>query len=224
MNKTAARERKWLIYTVHNFWKIISWFILRVFHFTKVINAKNIPLKGGYIAAANHSSFWDPPLMGIGSWRRVFRFMARDTLFNVPVWGWMMEKMGAIPVKRGAVDRDAWTRVIDALKDGWIVGMYPEGTRTPDGEIKAGRAGVGMMAYRAKCGIIPVYIHNSYKAWPKGKLLPKPFVPLTVIYGEPFTVEDLLAKEESKEVYRQITDRIMEHILKLRDDFTAPKK
>lgn len=208
-----------MVYIVHNIYKTLCWLYLHIFHFYRAYNIENIPAKGGFIAAANHASFLDPPIIGVSSFHRVFRYMARDTLFKLPVWGWMLENMGAIPLKRGAVDRNAWENVINCLKDGWIVGMFPEGTRSPDGAIKQARAGAGMMAYRAKCGVIPVYIHNSFNAWPKGSSLPRLFVPVKVVYGKPITFEEQFAKEESKEVYQEITDRIMAEITRLRDGF-----
>ena len=223
MNRFFKAADKILIYIVHNFYKTLSWLYLHIFHFYRAYNTGNIPSKGGFVAASNHASFLDPPLIGISTYRRVFRYMARDTLFKVPVWGWMLEKMGAIPLKRGVVNRDAWDKVINCLKEGWIVGMFPEGTRTPDGEIKEGRAGVGMMVYKSGCGVIPVYINNSFAAWPKGRALPKLFVPVAAVYGKPMTFGEQFARPESKEVYQEITDKIMVEIKKLRDDFTALK-
>ncbi len=221
MDKISRGPGRIMVYIVHNFYKTLSWLYLHIFHFYRAYNIENIPSKGGFIAAANHASFLDPPLVGVATFRRVFRYMARDTLFKLPVWGWMLLNMGAIPLKRGAVDRNAWENVIKCLKDGWIVAMFPEGTRTPDGEIKPGRAGTGMMAYRAKCGVIPVYIHNSFQAWPRGRALPRIFTAVKIVYGKPVTFEEQFAKEESKEVYQEITDRIMIEIKKLRDDFAA---
>jgi 1-acyl-sn-glycerol-3-phosphate acyltransferase len=223
MDKFSASAGRALIYAVHNFYKMLSWLYLHIFHFYRAYNVENIPSKGGFVAASNHASFLDPPLIGIATFRRIFRYMARDTLFKLPVWGWMLEKMGAIPLKRGVVNRDAWDKVINCLKQGWIVGMFPEGTRTPDGEMKEGRAGVGMMVYKAGCGVIPVYIHNSYAAWPKGRALPRVFTPVEVVYGVPMTFAEQFAKPESKEVYQEITDRIMAEIRKLRDNFAAMK-
>jgi 1-acyl-sn-glycerol-3-phosphate acyltransferase len=211
---------------VHNFFKSIFWLWLRVVHFASVKGASNVPKKGGFIAAANHASFWDPPFVGVGTWRRMFRFMARDTLFKFPI-ATALRYMGAIPIKRAAVDRGAWDRVIQTVKDGHIVGLFPEGTRTPDGEIHDGKPGTGMLVYKSHCRVIPIYIHGGYRVWKKGTLLAVPFRKLTMVYGEPMSFDEEFNKEESKAVYIEITQKIMARIRQMRDEYvkgTEPAK
>jgi 1-acyl-sn-glycerol-3-phosphate acyltransferase len=206
---------------VHTFFKSLAWFLLRVFHFVQCFDTNNIPSKGGFIAAANHASFWDPPFLGISTWRRMFRFMARDTLFKFPVWGTLLRYMGAIPIKRGTVDRGAWDKVINTVKDGHIVGLFPEGTRTPDGEIHEGKAGTGMLVYKAKCPVIPVYIHGGFQAWKKGNMLATPFKKMDIIFGKPVYFDEQFKKEDTKQTYIEITGIIMAEIKKLKEEYMA---
>lgn len=208
-----------LFFIVHSFFKTAAWIWLKVFQRAEFINASNIPLKGGFIAAGNHESFFDPPLMGLCTWRRMFRFIARDTLFKVPVWGTLLRYMGAIPLKRASVDRGAWDKIIDTIKEGHVVGLFPEGTRTPDGEIHEGKPGTGMLVYRSRCMVIPVYIHGGFRAWKKGTFLPVPFRKVTVIYGKPMSFEEEFKKEASKQVYIEITKKIMDELKIMRVDY-----
>ncbi len=207
-----------LFLVVHHFVKVIVWLWYRIVHFAGVVDSKNIPSKGGFIVAANHASNYDPPLIGISTWRRTFHYMAKDTLFNPPL-GFLLGWMGAIPVKRGAVDRNAWDNVIDTVKEGQIVALFPEGTRTLDGEIHEGKAGTGMLVYKSRCQVIPLYIHGNYRAWKKGQLLPTPFTRMVMVFGKPMSFEDEFKMEEKKETYILITKKIMDEIKRLKAEY-----
>ncbi|MEI7542090.1 MAG: lysophospholipid acyltransferase family protein [bacterium] len=213
MKLTEAIDHFFVI-VIHNFIKGFLWFVLRCFYFTKIIDSKNIPSKGGFIVAANHSSFFDPPLIGISTWRRMYHFMARDTLFQ----GWdFLHYLGAIPIKRATVDRNAWDKVITTVQEGHIVGLFPEGTRSTDGEIHEGKAGTGMLVYKSKCKVIPAYIAGGFQAWKKSSLFPTPFKKLEVIYGEPLSFDAQFLKTDNKETYIEITGIIMAAIKRLKE-------
>jgi len=217
--KLAEKIDLFFFVVVHNFSKLFMWIFFRLVYFTEIIDSKNVPSTGGFIAALNHSSFFDPPLIGISTWRRMFRFMARDTLFRFPVWGSLLHYLGAIPIKRASVDRNAWDKVISTVQSGHIVSLFPEGTRTLDGEIHEGKAGTGMLVYKSKCRVIPVYINGSFKAWKKASLLPLPFIKMDLIFGEPLSFEEQFKKEEKKETYIEITAIIMAEIKKLKEKY-----
>jgi 1-acyl-sn-glycerol-3-phosphate acyltransferase len=216
---------KWLDkvmgFLVQSFFKVLTILVFNLLYRTKYINGRNIPSTGGCVVAPNHSSFWDPPLIGTVTFRRVFKFMARDTLFKTPVWGTMLGWMGAFPVKRGTIDRKSWAVFVNKVKNGECVMFFPEGTRTPDGEIQPGKPGTGMLIYKAKAKVIPVYAHGLFDAWPKGKKFPNFFKRITVLYGEPMDLTEYFNREESKQVYIEITARIMDRIKELKKDVLA---
>lgn len=199
--------------------KLIFFVLFKVFYRLKVRGAENIPEKGGVIIASNHASFLDPPILGIAAWKRKCIFMARHTLFKNKIIGFILKKWGSFPVKRGTIDRSAWSEFEQWVKKGFAVVFFPEGTRTEDGEIKAGKPGAGMLIYNSKVKVIPAYIHNTYNAFPKNIRLPRIFIPITVIFGKPLDFSNYFIKEPKKEIYEEITEILMNEIKKIKDEF-----
>ncbi|HRU39590.1 MAG TPA: lysophospholipid acyltransferase family protein [Candidatus Goldiibacteriota bacterium] len=210
-----------MIWITQNFCKIFTLFVFKVFYRTKYINSHNIPKKGGFIMCPNHSSFFDPPLIGSVTFKRIFRFMARDTLFKKSFGGTMIKWMGAFPVKRGTVDRKSWDTLVKLVQNGEAVMLFPEGTRTENGEIQDGKPGAGMLIYKARARVVPVYAHGVYEAWPKGQKRPSLFKKIYVIYGEPMDFTEYFNMEESKEVYVKITELVMARIRSLKAELMA---
>ncbi len=199
--------------------KISFYVLFKVFYRLKVIDAENIPDKGGVIIASNHASFLDPPLLGIAAWKRRCVFMARHTLFRNKIVSFILKKWGSFPIKRGTIDRTALAEFEDKVKEGYAAVFFPEGTRTEDGEIKQGKPGSGMLIYNSKAKVIPAYIHNTYKAFSKKMKLPKVFVPVTVIFGKPIDFNDYFKKDAKKETYEEITKVLMDEIIKIKSNF-----
>jgi len=112
------------------------------------------------IVAANHISFWDPPLVG-AAMRRESYFLAKEELFATPLLGPMIRSVNAIPIRRGVADLSGLSRALDALKRGAALLMFPEGSRMRDGELHPARPGVGMIAVHADVPIVPCYISGS---------------------------------------------------------------
>jgi len=199
--------------------RIVCIIFYKIFYFLKVKNKKNIPQNGGLIIMANHSSFFDPPLVGSATWKRMLKFMARSSLF-IPVWGQLLKWMGSFPVKRGVVDRAAYDALINYVRQGEVVVFFPEGTRSPDGNIQNGKPGTGMLVYKSRAKVLPVYIHNSGRAWPKGKF-PRLFVPITVVFGEVMDFSEYFLKEPTKELYVEITKKIIERLKDMQKDYLS---
>jgi 1-acyl-sn-glycerol-3-phosphate acyltransferase len=211
MNKFKALG----LYLSQNFYRIVAAVILHTFYRIEYIGKNNIPKEYGCVIAINHSSFLDAPLVGSSIFGKVFRFMARDTLFASLLANILLRSMGALPIKRSAIDRKAWDIFIQLIKSGQHVLIFPEGTRTPNGQLQQGKAGAGMVVYKTKAKVIPVYVHGTFEAWPKGKKFPNFFKKLTVVYGSPIDFSEYFDKEENKATYQEITDRIMKEIKKL---------
>lgn len=145
---------------------------------------EHVPARGGAVLVANHQSFLDPPLIGVISPRTV-HFMARRSLFDLPLLGRVLRALKSFPVRRDEADLGAMRRTIRILRGGAVVLLFPEGTRTPDGEVKAFKPGFALLAARAGVPIVPVAIHGAFEAWPRHRPLPTPGWPIAIAFGEP---------------------------------------
>lgn len=202
--------------------RFVAAVLFRLFYRMKITGEENIPLNSGIMYMSNHASYLDPPLLSAMSWKRQLNFMARDTLFKNPFFGGFIRAVGAIPIKRGTVDRKSWGALIDRIAEGGAVVFFPEGTRTPDGEMREGKPGTGMLIHASRAKVLPAYIKGSYEAWPKGRALPRLFKTIEVHYGKPMSFDAYFDKEGSREVYEEITKLVTDEIRKIRAD--AEKK
>ena len=137
----------------------------------RVFDRHHEPAEGGTVYICNHQSFMDPPLMGIAL-KRPVSFMARDSLFHHPVFGYIIESVNAFPVRRGQADLTALKEAMRRLKAGGQVAVFAEGTRTQDGHIARFLPGVAILAQRAAEWTVPVLIEGAYEAWPRRQGLP----------------------------------------------------
>jgi len=181
----------------------------------KIRGADYIPERGGVLLASNHASFLDPPVVGSGYRGRPVHFMARNTLWNSRFGSWWMDHVGCIPVSRGTGDMRALKLTIKMLKDGKAVSMFPEGTRTEDGELQVAKGGIGFIIEKSGCIVVPSYIDGTYKAHPKGAKLIKP-CKVTITYGKPITQDDFQALGSGREAYDKHAALIMQRIADLK--------
>ncbi len=151
----------------------------------RVTGQRNIPSTGGALMVTNHQSFLDPWLIGIAPERQI-HYMARDTLFKGGLLTFLMELWNVFPVKRGAADLAAVRTAADRLDKGFIVNIFPEGTRSEDGSIGPVAPGIALILNRAKVRIpiLPVIIDGAFEAWPRQKKFPRPR-PIRIHYGRP---------------------------------------
>jgi 1-acyl-sn-glycerol-3-phosphate acyltransferase len=176
---------------------------------------EGLPRDGGLIVAANHISFWDPPLIGAAITREA-HFLAKEELFATPVLGPLIRSLNAIPIRRGAADLRGVTRAIDALKQGGAVLLFPEGSRMRDGELHPARPGVGLMAVHADVPIAPCFISGSDPTprW----LTRQERVRLT--FGRPRDWRDYAGAgtdlAPGRELYQRIGAAVMDDIARLR--------
>ena len=131
------------------------------------------PADGGAVYVCNHQSFLDPALMALAL-RRPVNYMARDTLFHVPVFGRIIGSLNAFPIRRASADLSALKEAMRRLKAGSQVGVFAEGRRTSDGRIGPFLPGVAILARRAAKWTIPVLIDGAFEAWPRQQALPRP--------------------------------------------------
>ena len=167
---------------------------------------ENVPPAGGALLLANHQSYLDPPIIGAGLRRRL-RYMARYTLYDNPILGTTIDLLGAFPVRPGKPDKASIRRAIAELRAGQIVVMFPEGTRSWDGELLPMQGGFRLLVRKANVPVIPVAIDGVHRAWPRARRLPRPGR-VRVLYGLPIPAAEIagLSDEEAAErMTREIT-------------------
>ncbi|MHB9092833.1 MAG: lysophospholipid acyltransferase family protein [Chloroflexota bacterium] len=150
-----------------------------------VIGRENVPTEGPLLLVSNHLSLIDPPLLG-AVFPRPIRFMAKEELFRVPFVKWIAKGYRAFPVRRGEADRQAFQTTLRLLRQGEVIGIFPEGTRSRGGGLRAAHPGAALIALRAGVPVVPVGIVGSEQVlhWPRRALRPR----LEVHIGKPFTL------------------------------------
>ena len=121
------------------------------FYRMHVEGAEHIPDTGAVIVAPNHKSSFDPPIVGVAIKNRLVHYMAKAELFKNPVFGWVLRKMGAFPVKRGTVDRMAIKQAVRELKNGHVLGIFPEGTRIKKRRFRSFPFRNGIFSFDDRC-------------------------------------------------------------------------
>jgi 1-acyl-sn-glycerol-3-phosphate acyltransferase len=202
------------MYLLYDLAHAIFFVLFKILFGYRLIGRENVPDKGPVIFASNHASFLDPPFVGTGVKRRV-NFVAKEELFNRPWKRFILTRWKAIPIRREQLDKTMLKAILDKLKAGEVVGLFPEGTRSPDENLLTGKAGVGMVVSMAKAAVVPVYIKGSWRTLGKVHKKLRP-TPVTVVYGKPVTFNDL-AGVKGHERYQMISERIMEEIEKLKN-------
>ena len=162
-----------------------------------------IPKEGGFVLASNHASFLDPILVGTAC-PRVLNFAARESLFRNKFFGWFITEMGSFPIKRWSADLSAVKESVRRLKNNAGLLVFPEGTRSQDGNIRDITGGFVMLAAKARVPIIPVWVSGSWKAWGRGSRFIKP-VKIRVIFGSPVDVGN---RRDYEVVAREVVGRI----------------
>lgn len=180
-----------------------------------------IPRNGPVILASNHISNADAVL--IGAWltprlgRRI-HWLGKREMFDWPVVGWMARNGGVVPVDRGGADVEAFRLAQRVLEAGHVLMVFPEGTRSPTGELQVPKDGLAMLALRTDATIVPIGVSNTDRVWPKGKLLPRPGRHATLRIGEPFRLSEVLPAGLDRRTQKsQATTAIMRRIAVLLD-------
>lgn len=168
---------------------VLTW--ARLWLRLRVEGREHVPATGPVLLVANHSSYLDPPLVGITAGRWV-GFLAQAGLARFKPVRWWMAQMGVTLIDRDAPSKDAIRLLTANLLAGECVGMYPEGTRTRDGRIGPFRSGVEMLVRRTGASVVPVGLDGPVRAFPRGALWVRP-IRCVVRYGLPWSPERVLA-------------------------------
>ena len=190
----------------------VSWPVLRTLFRLRAEGKENLPRDGGYVLAANHNSNFDPWPLGLPLWPgRFLRFMAKSELYWWPL-GHIINAGGGFPVRRGERDLEAINRAVELAREGYVVAMFPHGTRQRKGLVKRhqpkAHTGAARIALEAGVPLVPAAISGSDRLARLG--------PLRVRYGRPLDLDDLREKEPSIAA-REATDRLMREIARLEE-------
>lgn len=180
---------------------------------------ERVPSQGPVILAANHASFIDPPLVGCGLWRPL-NYLARESLFTHPIAGAILRSWNAVPVDREGGGGRGLKAILDRLEKGGAILLFPEGTRTADGQLQPAKAGVGLAIIKSTCPVVPVRVFGTYAAFGRHRRVPRPH-PIAVTYGHPLDFAALRTeartapKPRLKAIYQEAADAVMAAIAAL---------
>ena len=170
---------------------------------------EKIPATGPVILASNHASNIDPVLVLACLPRPVFN-LSKHTLFSSRIASLVLETLGGqIAIDRGGDNEASIAAGLHVLDRGLALGIYPEGTRSPDGRLQTGRTGVALFAYLTGVPVFPVAIQGTFAVWPRGRTWPRLRVSTAVIVGDPIQVARDAAAANDPRRCRQLTDDIM---------------
>jgi len=175
----------------------------------KAYGLRNVPARGGVLLVSNHQSLLDPMLLGARV-RRPMSYMAKSELFQNKAFGGLIRRLGAFPVRQGAGDVGAIKETVHRLQEGRMLNIFPEGSRSEDGEIATMLSGVALVIRRAGVPVVPVAIDGSYDAWPKGARFFHRH-PIRVVYGPPLDLTGLKGEQIVRRIdyaIRTLFDRL----------------
>ena len=189
---------------------------LRLLYRPRARGLENVPGDGPVILASNHVSFIDSMFIPLLVKRKVV-FLGKADYFTNAKTAWFFKAAGVIPIRRegGSASEAAIQAGVRELQAGNLVGIYPEGTRSPDGRLYRGKTGVARMALLAKCPVVPVSVFGTRELQPIGKRFPKLSGRIEVRFGRPLSFERFSGQETDRFVLRSITDEVMYEIMML---------
>jgi len=188
---------------------------LRVFHRYVTHGREHVPREGGCILISNHASFLDPIAVCCNIWHRHIYFLARDTLFKQSQFmKWWAISVGTLPIDRTKGDIRAIKGAINLVRQGNILCLFPEGTRTSNGRLQPVKAGIGFLIEKAGVPVIPAYVCGTFNAFPRDKRWIKPSK-ISTYFGKPVTPADCAVFKGNPERHQKIADFVMARIAAL---------
>ena len=191
--------------------------LLRWLYGYECCGTEHMPKNGSVLIASNHASFIDPPAIGCAL-NRDIHFFARKSLFK-GVMAWYLPRVNTIPVERGSSDVKAMKSVFKVLENDEGILIFPEGTRTSDGNLQPVKKGVGMLACRGQAPVLPARIFGSFEVYGRNDKLPKPTGKVQICFGPLIQPEEYDPGKEHKDRYEQAAKIITDAIAKIE----APK-
>jgi len=186
--------------------------IFKLYNRMEIYGIENFPKEGGLLLASNHISNLDPVILGSAASRPIY-FMAKDSLFKNHFFKNVMLSFNSYPLNRDKGDLAALRNALNLLKEGKVITIFPEGTRSPDGTIQKGKAGVGLLAVKSKTKILPVKIEGSDKSMPRNCKFIKPSK-IIVRFGKPIDCSEY-GNRKDKQLYSEISEKVLTEIKNL---------
>lgn len=205
----------------YRLWWLILTVPIRLYWRVRVTGREHLPKRGGAILASNHQSGLDPVVVG-GLVPRPIYWLAKIEYVITPKVAWFFRSVGVIPVNRDAPEHVALEKAAEAIASGRLFGIYPEGTRSPDGRIYRGYTGVARIAEMTGAPVIPVGVMNTLEALPKGKILAKP-LKCEVRFGTPMYFK-MGTGEDPYEAYRRFTDEVLDAVAQITGKARVPDR
>ena len=195
----------------------LAGFIKKAFRI-KVVGAENEPMEGGYLACANHISFFDVIVMAVATKRQI-RFMAKKELFSIPLLGKLITALGAFPVDRKGNSAGSIKKSINLLESGEVVGMFPQGHRFAGRELESTRdnvkGGAAMAVWHAKVPVLPMYIETKNS---RVRL----FRPITIHIGKPISYDSFGFEKGGSAEYERGAKLIFDDIISIKNAGALP--
>ena len=178
----------------------------------RVIHPERLIEDGPALICSNHVSFFDPPLVSV-SFQKEIHFLARHTLYSNPAARWIFPRVNVTPIDQDRASMAGLKTAVRLLKDGHRVLIFPEGSRSPDGQLQPAAGGAGLVVAKSRAPVIPLRLFGAYEALPYGASTPR-FTTVTAVVGEPLTFpeRDFPATRDG---YQAITNAIMARIASL---------
>lgn len=202
----------WLMYRAC---RGLSRLLMTVFFDYKAYGLRNVPRHGGVLMVTNHESYLDPVLIGV-QLPRIMAFMAKSELFENKYFGWFIRGLHAFPVRQGKGDIGALRDTIERLREGNILNIFPEGSRSPDGKMLAVQPGSALVIRKAQVPVVPAIIEGSHECWPRSSKLPRPGR-IRVIYGPPMILHGLKNAQITQRIesaFKHLHERLHDIIAK----------
>ena len=193
----------------------LSKFVAQSLFALRVYGQDNIIENGPALLAMNHQSFLDPPFAGI-SCNREIHYLARKTLFDIPVVGAILRRINVIGVDRDGSDVAALKAVIRVLRGGGCTVVFPEGTRTHDGSLQPAKPGAGFIIAKTLAPVVPMRIFGAFEAFPRDAKIPH-MSPVTIVAGEPIRFGKADITGDPRTVFQRLSEHVMEKIAALKN-------
>ena len=171
----------------------------------RCIGREHEPVEGGALVCSNHQSFFDPILIGL-SFKRQMNYLARETLFRFAPFRWLIKFLDAIPIDREGMGLSGLKETLRRLKRGELVLIFPEGTRSRDGEVSSLKLGFVALARRGRTPLLPVAVDGAYDAWPRHATLPRRAT-VCVVFGEAISLE-MIKSMNDQQLIEELERRI----------------
>lgn len=171
----------------------ISAMLCTVLYRHRAYGARRVPAQGAVLLVANHQSYLDPPVIGVGVGHRHLDFVARLGLFGGRVLAWLLKQFNSLPIREHGGDTGAIKEILRRLDDGRAVLIFPEGTRTFDGAMTEFKRGIAVVVKRSGCPVVPIAVEGCFDAWPRQRNWPSLFGKrVAVAFGQPIPHEELM--------------------------------